>query len=141
MTIDPTIYTRQKVIAALKADATLTAIVPAARIYPQKTPDQPTFPFIRMGALSFQPLRGDGGAGGQATGAVHCFTKASASTPDAEAQAASIQRRMAEVIDAINDMDVNNLQLSIHVTGGQLLMDAAEADCFHGLVNFDAVAT
>jgi len=141
MTIDPTIYARQKVIAALKADAALTAIVPAARIYPQKTPDQPTFPFIRMGALSFVPVRGDGGAGGQVTGAVHCFTKASATTPDAEVQAATIQRRMAEVIEAMNDIDASGLQLSVHVTGGQLLMDSAEADCFHGLVTFDATAT
>lgn len=141
MTIDPSIYARQKAIAALKADATLTAIVPATRIYPQKTPDQPTFPFIRMGAFSFAPSRNDGGAGGQATGTVHCFTKASAAVPDAEAQAAAIQRRMAEVLDAMNDISVSGLQLSVQVTGGQLLMDAAEADCFHGLVTFDALAT
>lgn len=142
MTIDPSLIVRQRITAALKVDAALIAMVPSARIYPQKTPDTPIFPFIRFGVMTDTPVRLDGDTGGQVIGTVHCFCKASATVPDPEAQASNIKRRIAQVIDAIDNIDIGGgEQMAVYATGGQVLMDTAEADCFHGLADFEATVT
>lgn len=142
MTISPDIFVRQKIIETMKGSVPLTALVPASRIYPQKTPPSPSWPFIRMGALADSTIRTDCGVGGEVSGAVHCFTKASASTLDPEAAAANIKRRIASALDAISAMavtiDGEAHQLDVQVTGGQLLVDPEEADAFHGIVEFEA---
>jgi hypothetical protein len=84
-TIDSTEAARLAIMAALKADAALTAIVPAARIYPARTPANLVWPFIKLGAPSDLPLRLSGPYGSQTIiGTVHVFTKASTTSPDAE---------------------------------------------------------
>ncbi|MGL4640525.1 MAG: hypothetical protein ACRCVX_12455 [Shewanella sp.] len=111
------------------------------RGYPQKTPSSPVFPFFRFGAMSFIPLRLDCGNGGQVSGTVHCFTKAGPGISDPEAQCDIITRRIADVIESIGNIDVSGEQLSVFVTGGQIIMDIEEADCFHGWVDFEATVT
>lgn len=139
MTIDPTIYVKQAIIAALKADATLTAMVPAARIYPQKTPNSPAWPFIRYGASSSVPLRPDGGSGGEVRGEVRCFAKSTDSQPDAENRCADIQRRIAEVIEALFAEPLSTgAQMDALIIGVRLEQDRAEADIFVGSVEFQA---
>lgn len=137
-TIDPSLAVRGKIIAALKADAELTAIVPASRIYPAKQPATVTWPFIRVPMLTgtFD------GLGSSQSGFVHCFTKLWTGIPDPEAQAATINRHMARVLGSIDGIDVgDDLEVGIHVRQTQTLMDSAEADAFHGIVQIDALAT
>lgn len=137
-TIDPSLAVRGKIIAALKADADLTVIVPAARIYPAKQPATVTWPFIRVPMLTgtFD------GLGSSQTGIVHCFTKLGSSVSDPEAQAATINRHMARILGAIDGIDVgDDLEVGIHVRQTQTLMDPAEADAFHGMVTIEALAT
>lgn len=129
---------RGKIIAALKADASLTAIVPAARIYPGKSPASPTWPFIRVPILTgtFD------GLGSSQGGFIHCFTKLSATAPDPEAQAATINRHIARILGAIDDIDVgDDLEAGIHVRQTQTLGDPDEADAYHGIVQIEAQAT
>lgn len=137
-TLDPSLAVRGKIISALKADTSLTAIVSAARIYPGKSPASPTWPFIRVPILTgtFD------GLGSSQGGFVHCFTKLSTTVPDPEAQAATINRHVARILGAIDDIDVgDDLEIGIHVRQTQTLMDPAEADAFHGICQIDALAT
>lgn len=140
-TIDPTDAVIGKIVAALKADAALNAIVPAARVFPSKTPAALTWPFIRIGDHINTPNRLDGGSGGDVSGVVHCFTKASTSTPDAQKQARQINAHIARIIDATEALQADELDVSIHVTLTQVIPDAAEADAFHGIVSISASAT
>lgn len=132
-TLDPSLAVRGQIIAALKADAQLTAIVPAARIYPRKVPASPTWPFIRLGVLTATPLRLDCTDGAEVTGAVHCFVKAvPGSIPDPEALAMTINSHVARVLDALEDGAVSQ---------AQVIEDGAEADAYHGFVQIGITAT
>lgn len=131
-TLDPSLAVRGQIIAALKADAALTAIVPAGRIYPAKSPASPVWPFIRLGSLTATPLRLDCGGGAEVSGIVHSFTKASASVPDPEAQAMTIDSHIARIIEAMDDGVIGN---------PQVIEDGAEADAYHGLVPVSITAT
>lgn len=127
MNLVPFLSARGTIISAMKADISLTTIVPASRIYPQKVPASPAWPFIRLDSLNAVPARYDCAEGSEITGTVHCFTKLSSSVPDPEAQAASVLDLIAASIDGIEDC---------HVENAQVIMDAAEADAFHGLLQF-----
>lgn len=141
-TIDPSLSVRGKIIASLKADAQLTAIVPAARIYPSKTPAEPTWPFIRVPILTGTVAEMDGGSGSDQSGVIHCFTKISAAVPDPEAQAATINAHIMRIVSVIDAVPLGDGEsLGIHAVQTQVLMDPAEADAFHGIVQVRATAS
>jgi len=66
---------RRAVLAKLKADAGLTALVPAASIYPNSPAREPTWPFIKLGALTTQRLRAACVTGGTVTVDIHAFAR------------------------------------------------------------------
>lgn len=139
MAIDSTIAIRRGVLALMKADAPLTAIVPAARVYPQTTPADAVFPFIRMGAPLALPLRASCLDGSDSTFAVHGFTKDRMSgtkrVETAEDYAGRLGSAIADSLDG-RVITLTNGTARIQWTGSQLLMDPAEPGCFHTLQNF-----
>lgn len=148
-TMDPSLSVRGKIIAALKADEQLTAIVPAARIYPGKSPASPTFPFIRVPMLIGIVAELDGGSGSDQAGAIHCFTKLKVSTPsapsdvpDPEAQAAMINAHIVRIVSGIDAVPLSDGEsLGVHAVQTQTLEDSAEADAYHGFVQVRATAS
>lgn len=141
-TLDPSLSVRGKIISALKSDAQLTAIVPAGRIYPSKSPASPTFPFIRVPMLIGTVAELDGGSGSEQSGVIHCFTKIAASNPDPEAQAATINRHIVRILSDIDAVDLGDGEsLGIHAVQTQVIEDSAEADAYHGVVSIRATAT
>jgi hypothetical protein len=75
--MDALLPARRAILATMKADAALTALVPAARIYPQASPvPTPTWPFIIYGSPSGLPIRAACVNGTEITVAVHSFAKA-----------------------------------------------------------------
>lgn len=142
-TLDPSLSVRGKIIAALKADAHLTAMVPAARIYPTKQPPSPTFPFIYVPMLIGTAQALDGGGGMEQAGVLHCFTKlALPGVPDPEAQAATINQHIARILSTIDAVNLSDGEsLGIHVEQTQVIMDPTEADAFHGVVRVRALAS
>lgn len=142
-TLDPSLSVRGKIIAAMKGDAQLTAIVPAARIYPGKSPASPTFPFIRVPILTGTVAELDGGSGSDQSGVIHCFTKLNtASVPDPEAQAATINRHIVRIVSGIDDVDLGDGEsLAVQAVQTQVIEDGAEADAYHGIVSVRAYAT
>lgn len=140
-TIDASLSVRGAVIAAFKADAALTALVPAGRIYPSKTPANVAWPFIKLGVLMNSPTRYDCGGGGDVTGAVHVFVKGSASILDPEARTYQINKEIVRVLDGIDIVLADDLSLGFTVTLSQVMEDGAEADAYHGVVSIVASAT
>lgn len=141
-TLDPSLSVRGKIIAVLKGDAQLVAIVPAARIYPGKNPPSPTFPFIRVPMLVATVAALDGGGGSDHSGPIHCFTKGSAANPDPEAQAATINQHITRVLSQIDTIDLGDGEsLGLHVQQTQVFSDSAEADAYHGIVSVRATAS
>ena len=140
--LEPSLSIRGKIIAALKADPQLNAIVPAARVYPSKVLAGVAWPFIRVGVITTTPFRTDGQPGGDGTGAVHCFVKRDASTtPDPEARAATINAHVVRILDDIDAVELDDdAELSIHVRQAQVIEDSAEADAYHGIVTYEALA-
>ena len=136
-TIDQSNATRLAILARLKADSGIAALVPAARIYPSRTPATLTWPFIKLGVINDTPYRPSGAIGSQnLIGTVHIFTKASSSNLDAEYQCHLIRR---EVIRAIDAMGAISNGLYIRYDGGTVLQDGDDADAYHGVVNWEAV--
>lgn len=141
-TMDPSLSVRGKIIAALKADAGLAAIVPAARIYPSKTPETVVFPFIRVPMLTGTVAELDGGSGSDQSGVIHCFTKLSATVLDPEAQAATINAHIVRIVSGIDAIPLGDGEsLGVHALQTQVLEDGAEADAFHGIVQVRATAS
>lgn len=141
-TLDPSLSVRGKIVAALKADAQLTAIVPAARVYPGKVPAGPVWPFIRVPLAIATTAELDGGSGSEMSGVVHCFTKIGAGVLDPEAQAATINRHITRVLSQIDTTELDDGEsVGVHVTQRQVLEDTAEADAYHGIVSYLARAT
>lgn len=141
-TLDPSLPVRGKIIAALKADAQLTAIVPAARIYPGKTPSTLTWPFIRVPMLTGTVAELDGGGGSDQSGVIHCFTKLATAVPDPEAQAATINAHIVRIVSGIDDtLLADGESLGVHAVQTQVLEDSAEADAFHGITSIRATAS
>lgn len=143
MTLDPSLSVRGKIIAALKGDTQLTAIVPAARIYPGKMPAAPTFPFVRVPMLTGTVAELDGGSGSEQAGVIHCFTKlAAASAPDPEGQAATINRHIVRILSQIDDTPLDDGEsIGVHAVQTQIIEDSAEADAYHGIVQVRASAS
>jgi hypothetical protein len=129
---------RGKIIAALKADAALAAMVTG--IFPQ-TVGEADFPWIKMGAPTATPQFIDGGDGTRYSAAVHCFTKRTAATPDPDSQAMDINAEVVRVLNAMEDIAIGSgLTLDVFPRQAQVMQDG-DADSFHGFVTFEAIAS
>ena len=136
--IDSTETVRLAILAALKADAGVISQVPTSRIYPSRTPATLTWPFIRMGVTSELPFRPSGAYGSQTIiGAVHVFTKSQTGSLDAERAANLAKKEVARVLDGLV-VAITGGYANVRYDGGQTIQDAAEADAYHGIVNYEA---
>lgn len=120
---------RTQILTALKADSIVTAIVPAGRIYPSKTPSGVTWPFIRYGSATMTPNSLSCWKGGTVSGMVHCFVGVSGAIHDAEAICGDLAEAMADCIGELP---------TTFATSFQILPDPEEPDAWHGIVYFDA---
>lgn len=129
MALSPTTYTRNTILTALKAAATVTARIPSARLYTEKTSSTPTKPFGRYGSATAEPDRYSCWSGGDVSGAYHIFVKADSALGiyDPGNWTGDTVDAITEVIDALPDC---------YVERTQVLPDPAEADVYHGIVFF-----
>lgn len=139
MAIDSTLAVRRALMTAMKADTALTALVPAARIYPQVPDKTPTWPFVRYGSPTSVPLRASCLDGAEHTIAIHAFAKqrkqGQSAVETAEDHAARIGAAIARALDA-RTLTVDGGKLKVNWRGSQLLIDGDERDAFHAVVNF-----
>lgn len=126
MTISPTIEARSIVIKALKAAPSVTAKIPADRLYPTVTPASPAKPFGRYGVESVDPFRASCWRGGSVDGSYHVFVNKAADIPDPKAYAEQAIAAIADVLDGLPDCHVERTQM----------MEGTDADSWHGVVMF-----
>lgn len=121
MSSAPVLETRRKVVAALKADAALTALVPGAQIYGPKT-DSRLSPFI-----SCREFESDGTT--RVIGNVHAFSRA---TFDDEAH--QILEAASEAINHKVLVLAGGRKAHVLVTGSRMLADPEESTAWHGIL-------
>lgn len=128
MTISPTSDARSAVVRALKASADVTALVPADRIYPNKTANRPARPYIRLGPMASTPTRSSGRQGGTIDAIVHVFVGSTSSIKDPERVCGNIVDAVAVTLEAL---------ASTFVVRTSNIPDAGEADLWHGTVLYE----
>ena len=135
--IDQTDNARKAILARLKADSGLTALVPAARIYPSRTPAALAWPYIKLGVINDLPYRPSGASGSQnLVGTVTVFTKSSATSLDSEKQCHQIRKELMRILDTQSSIPLTGGKFNLHYDGGTVMQDGDEADAYHGVVNW-----
>jgi hypothetical protein len=140
MARDSSLALRKAIITHLRADADVTALVPAERIYPPKTPADPVWPFIRYGVPTKLPERASCMDGSRILLTVHAFSQ-----EPSEDEAVQIGAALAASLDGedgkglVLDLSGNySARATITYTGGQTLQDPEVAGAWHEVVNFEA---
>ena len=120
---------RRAALSTLKANADLIAIVPAARIYSQRVPTAPVWPFIKFGPVQGLPIKAACTRGSVISFSVHAFAKALANET-AEDYAGRIGAHVKAALDGSRATFTGGT-VRYTVAEEQLLLDGAEADAFH----------
>lgn len=137
--LSPSLSIRTAIISSLTDDVQLTAF--GLKVHPGKLPNKPVWPFLIVPTPSGVPTWRDGSGGGsEMTGVVHSFVGVAPATPDPEAAAANINAHIVRILDGL-DLVIDEVAISIHPTLDQVIRDGAEADAWHGVVNYAASAT
>lgn len=137
MAIDHSLLVRQSLVKALRADAGVTALVDATRIYGEESPSLPTWPFVRMGLPESNAYEQSCGRGSETSIFVHAFAQG----PGMDA-AAAIGAAVAAALGADDlTLDLGAVGLvSCEYLGTQVIRDTGEASAYHAIVRL-AVTT
>ena len=126
---------RRATLSILKANAALTAIVPAARIYSQRVPAGTLWPFIKLGPMQSLPLRGASCVRGAVVSfSGHAFAKPRMSGTTELETAEDYASRIGAAIEAALDNKSATFAggtIRFRLDEMQILQDAGEADSFH----------
>jgi hypothetical protein len=137
MARDTSLPLRQAIVTRLRADAGLTAIVPAARVYGMRSDVNPTYPFTRYGSPDALPFKAQCLDGATVSFTIHSFSEAGY-----EDECASINAAVASALDDVTlDLEPNaGFPAKAHLRwiGSQIVPDAAEASVWHGIDRFEA---
>jgi hypothetical protein len=131
---------RRALLAAMKANAPLVALVPAARIYPPRVPTSPTWPYIRHGVGIATPIKGACVNGASVVAAISVFAKGGDEMVGAIADA---------VVALFDGPDGNGLStrtpLGKHavtvVESVNIFQDGSEADNWRAVLNTRTTVT
>jgi len=136
---------RRAALSILKGNAGLTAIVPAARLYSQRVPASPVWPFVKMGPTQSLPVRASCTRGAVVAFTVHAFAKPRMSGGAEVETAEDYASRIGAAIEAALDESRATFTggtIRFRLSEMQLLQDAAEADAYHyfAVVNARVIA-
>lgn len=140
MAHDITLPARRASLKALKADAAVTALVPASAIHPGTVPAGEWTRFIRWGVPLTRPLRGSCVDGGLIDLTYHAFakprTEGGVVVETAEDHAARIGAAIASCLDRARlDLD-GGRSIKIMWRSSQLIHDGDEPDAWHSIQTF-----
>lgn len=145
MSRDFLIPVREAILRALKADSAHIELVPAARIYPPRTPAKPDWPFQRYGTATYIPWRSSGEDGQAISTAIHSFARATDDQPDGEAAAAALNASTAALLDGPHGrglvLDLDGTRAVVRVTGGRVTSDGEEADDWHAWTELEVIVS
>ena len=120
----------------------MTALIPAASIYPGVVPTGRTFPFSRYGSPQTTPFRLSGLNSSATRFALHGFTgplkQGQAVIETAEDRAWKIAAAFKAVLDGAVLPVAGGMHATLAWLDTTCLIDRDEADAWHAVVNFDA---
>lgn len=127
MASDISLPLRQAIVTRLRADPNVTAVIPAAQVYGERTPATLTWPFVRYGQSDV----------GQTSGSVplHVFSKAEFTDEAATIAAAIVESLDGKRLD-LGDGRKADLNWP-EAAGTQIIPDGDEADAWHAIVRFN----
>lgn len=138
--LNPANEAQGAMLRALKADAALVALIPASRIYPQKVPNKPKRPFVKLGVPVVTPRKVDGGDAADIDIAVHCFVSTADQIPDPRAFSMNVASHVLRILDGMDDVDLGQgMELEVYVGQAQTMQED-DADHWHSFVTVRAEA-
>jgi hypothetical protein len=126
---------RRAIVAKLETISALTSVVPATRIYGQRSPAGPVWPFVKCGVPIDQPRRAGACMDGQTIlVAIHAFAKGA----DEEVVEA-VGTQIAEGLDgAVLPLTSPHTGYArVRYVGGRTQQDDADARSWHRISNFE----
>ena len=134
MPADFSIEVRKAVLAHLRADITVTALVPAVRIYgEQPAAAVPDWPFIRYGYPIAAPWEATCYDGSEHRATIHAFARG----PSTDAVGLITKR----IIASMGNFQPALFQdLGRGWIGSTILPDGDEAEDFHAVIEFEIIA-
>lgn len=132
------ISVRKKLLARLKTDANLTALVPSVSIYSQRVPANPGWPFVMLGPPTTIGLRATCVRGGTVSLGVHAFANHRVSGGDVVETAEDHAGRIGAAIEAAIDgamLAMTGGTIKVRLSDMRLLVDGGESDAFHYVCN------
>lgn len=143
-------YVQQAAMVLLKRAPTITALVPAERVYPPERPPNPTWPFLSVGEAIASPFLASGMDGSATSLAIHAYAETTgegADTVDGRAMAQAIIRVAVAVLGGDTGAEVA-LQGDLSDcpypatayftwTGSQVIQDGTDGSAFHAFATFD----
>jgi hypothetical protein len=127
------LYLRRAVITHLRADASLIALVPAARLYGMKAPATPTWPFTRYGSPDETPRPVSCWDGSDVAFVIHSFSKA-----EFEDECAGINEAIETALNGAVLTMAGNVKARPIWLGSQIIPDGGEIGAWHGINRFGA---
>ena len=132
---------RRAVLARLKADTGLTALIPPASIHPQAVSGEPVWPFIKLGPTGTLRLRAACVRGGLVSVDVHAFARArkesGVEVETAEDHASRIGAEIERLLDGVNIALEGGAKAKVELGDIRLLQDS-EPDAFHWFAQLNA---
>lgn len=123
MSVAPVLAVRRAIVTHLRADSTVTSTAVGTRIYGERSPAQPTWPFVRYGVSDALP-------GHEITASLHIYSKADY-TDDVNAIAEAIGNSLDDKVLDLGGDDKAYLSWA----GQQLVGDSEE---WHAVVTISA---
>lgn len=129
-------HVRRDVLALLKADTGVIALIPATSIHSQAPLTEPTWPFVKTQSPQTLPLRADCVDGGTVNFGISAFTRGRKNGSGALIETAEDHAsRIGEAIEAAIDKRKSDLPgigtVAYRISDAVLLVDGAEAGAFH----------
>lgn len=119
----------------MRADAALTVLLPAARIYPPKVPAKPTWPFVRYGTAFVVPDRATCHDGIKLRVTISAFSK----NANGEDEASNIAAALAKALDGAQLAIEGGHDGYVTWLGGQTVQDPEEAGGWHAWDDFEVL--
>jgi hypothetical protein len=130
LAVDLTFPVREATVAFLRAQLSLTALIPAGKIFGQMQPPNTPYPFVRFGGPGATPLEYSCQNGSTVAGDLHIFA-------ENEAEAEVIGTELVLVLDGMHiDLDGGG-NMDVRWIGAQSLRDPDEADIWHKIESFE----
>jgi hypothetical protein len=126
MSVAPILKLRQAIVSHLLGDAAVTSTTVDDRIYGERAPKDPAFPFVRYGASDALP-------GHEVTAPLHIFSK-SAFTDDVNA----VSEAIAVSLDGITLTLGDGRRAHLTWSGTRVVGDGIEQSEWHAIVTITA---